>query len=80
MEHFDALWAVVSECAEDGSWSFPCLLTPWRVFTEQFIGAESYELAPVTIPRHTTGMRCAQTTRRRCARSNAATLTLALAR
>ena len=41
LEHFDALWGLVTTISADNSWSSPLLLAPARAFTAQLAEASS---------------------------------------
>ena len=55
LEHFDALWGLVSTISADNSWSSPLLLAPARAFTAKLAEKGSHALPLFTLPKHTPG-------------------------
>merc|ERR1740124_582852 len=55
LEHFDALWGLVSTISADQSWSSPLLLAPARAFTAKLAETGSHALPLLTVPKHTPG-------------------------
>ena len=54
VEHFDALYTVVTTMYDDGGWSSPYLLRPHRAFDELSKG-KTHSVPSFTIPAHTPG-------------------------
>ena len=55
VEHFDAAFSVLNTMHEDGGWSSPYLLAPYRAFSSELAGGKRHGLGAVNLPAHTEG-------------------------
>lgn len=55
VEHFDAAFSVLTTMHEDGGWSSPYLLAPYRAFASELGNGSRHSLGLLSLPPHTPG-------------------------